>query len=96
MFSTGVFCVATKNHIKGGSGSFETPPLWENRRQKTATQINYKLSHVERDPGYVLLFIRAARAAVEAAFAKGTTFANRVAFGLMHNIDESRGQKRLE
>lgn len=64
MFSTGVFCVATKNHIKGGSGSFETPPLWENRRQKTARQINYKLSHVERDPGYVLLFIQAARAAV--------------------------------
>lgn len=47
------FCVATKNHIKGGRGSFETPPLWENRRQKTATQINYKLSRVERDAAYV-------------------------------------------
>lgn len=47
------FRAATKNHIKGGRGSFETPPLWENRRQKTATQINYKLSRVERDVAYM-------------------------------------------
>lgn len=48
VFHRGILRRHKKPH-KGRARLVWDAALWENRRQKTATQINYKLSHVERD-----------------------------------------------